>query len=154
MESQPRVTGEAHPLRILVIEDNPGDIRLITEAFRESSVPTEIHVAENGDVALAYLQQNTASSEAPKPDLILLDLNLPGTDGREVLHILRNDPALQDIPIVIMTSSRACEDVSQAVSLGVERFVRKPSDLDTYIALVQDLAAWWGPRVRTTDTPS
>ncbi len=153
MKIRPQVRSEEQPLRVLLVEDNPGDVRLITEAFQQSSVPTEMQVAENGDCALALLQQSRLSTEEIWHDLIGLDLNLPGTEGREVLNILRNDPALRDIPVVIMTSSQAYEDVSQAVSLGVECFVRKPSALDTYTALVQDLAAWWGPGARPTNTP-
>lgn len=139
-------------MHILLVEDNPGDARLIREAFIEGSVPVEVHVVEDGDSALAFLRQEGIYADQIRPDLILLDLNLPGTDGREVLLAVRGDPSLHDIPIVIMTSSQAQEDVSQAVALGVERFVRKPNDLDTYMELMQDLAAWWGPNASSEET--
>jgi chemotaxis family two-component system response regulator Rcp1 len=135
-------------VRILLIEDNPGDARLMEEAFKESPVPVELSVVETGEQALAFLRREGAYAEAVRPDLVLLDLNLPRKDGREVLTELRADPALRDIPVVIVTSSLAKPDRQQAAALGVERFLPKPIDLDEYFAMAREIAEFWETRGR------
>lgn len=135
-------------MRILLVEDNAGDARLVIEAVKECSVPTQVTVVEDGLQALAFLRREGKYFGAPRPDLLLLDLNLPKKDGREVLAEIKTDPALKRIPVVILTSSYADEDVLQAYTQGANCYVLKPIDLVAYFSLVQDLVAFWGTRVR------
>jgi CheY-like chemotaxis protein len=138
-------------MHILLIEDNPGDIRLLREAFREKDVPFQLSVVEDGDQALAFLQQEGDYADAMRPNLILLDLNLPKTDGRVVLQALRETPEWKTIPIMILTGVQQDADHQQAAALGVERFLRKPIDLEEYLALVEDITTWW--RIRERSSP-
>jgi len=141
---------EEEDVHILLIEDHPGAVRLLRHALSESAVSVQLSVVEDGDQALAFLRREGDYSAAPRPDLILLDLNLPKTDGRIVLQVLRATPAWKTIPIMILTGVPQDVDHQQAAILGVERFLRKPRDLQEYRALVEDITAWWQIRARTS----
>lgn len=135
-------------MRILLVEDNAGDARLVIEAVKECTVPTQVTVVQDGLQALAFLRHEGQYASAPRPDLLLLDLNLPKKDGREVLTEVKTDPVLKRIPVVILTSSHADEDVLQAYTHGANCYVLKPIDLAAYFSLVQELVSFWGARVR------
>jgi two-component system, chemotaxis family, response regulator Rcp1 len=131
------------PIEILLVEDNPGDVRLTREALREGKVRNNLHVASDGVEALRFLRRADGMSEAVRPDLILLDLNLPRKDGREVLHELKSDPMLRSIPVVILTSSQAEQDISRAYDLHANCYVTKPVDLEQFITVVKSIEAFW-----------
>ena len=137
-------------MHILLIEDNPGDVRLLREALREKAVSFQVSVVEDGDQALAFLRREGEYAHTSRPDLILLDLNLPKTDGRVVLQALRATPEWKSIPIMILTGVLQDADQQQAAALEVERFLRKPVDLQEYLALADDLTAWWEIRKRSS----
>ncbi len=132
-------------MRILLVEDNVGDARLVIEALKECSVPTSVIVVGDGLQALAYLRQHAS---AALPDLVLLDLNLPKMDGREVLIAIKSDHALQHLPVVIFISSTADHEVMLAYRHGASCYLIKPLELTDYFALLQDLVTFWGTRVR------
>ncbi len=127
------------PLRILLVEDNPGDIRLIEETLHQSPYTTELEVAHDGAEALGHLRGHSPFAQEARPDLILLDLNLPGLDGRKVLAEVRSDPELNRIPVVIFTSSPGDEDVLMAFSFHADGYVRKPLELKEFQELVKRL---------------
>jgi CheY-like chemotaxis protein len=137
-------------VKILLVEDNAGDARLMVEVFQESSTPVQVSIVTDGDQALAFLRREGKYMEAVQPDLILLDLNLPRKDGREVLLELKDDPALRTIPVMILTSSPSREDRRQAATVGVERFLNKPMGLEEYYVLVQEIVMWWKMRQRVS----
>lgn len=134
-------------MRILLVEDNVGDVRLIEEALREAPVQSQINVVKDGTEALAYLQREGVYAQVARPDLVLLDLLLPGKDGREVLAAMRADPALKDIPVVMLTNSQEEPDSVEAYDLGANLFFRKPAELHEYGALVQALVKFWSTRL-------
>ena len=135
------VTGR--PAEILLVEDNPGDVRLAVEALREGQVGNNLRVATDGVEALAYLRREGSFVDAPRPDLILLDLNLPRKDGREVLAELKVDEALRTIPVVILTSSKADEDIARSYDLHATCYLTKPVVLDEYLAVVKAIEGFW-----------
>lgn len=135
-------------MRILLVEDNVGDARLVIEALKECSVPTTVTVVGDGLQALAYLRRAGQLAGASLPDLVLLDLNLPKMDGREVLIAIKFHHALQHLPIVIFTSSTADHEVMLAYRHGASCYLIKPLELDNYFALLRELIAFWGTRVR------
>ena len=128
---------------ILLIEDNPGDVRLTQEALREGKVHNRLLVAKDGVEAMAVLRQEGLHRDAPRPDLILLDLNLPKKDGREVLAEIKADERLKRIPVVILTSSSADEDVLKSYDLQASCYITKPVDLDQFITVVQSIETFW-----------
>jgi CheY-like chemotaxis protein len=128
---------------ILMVEDNPGDVRLTREALREAKVRNHIHVATDGVEALAFLRRQGRYADVPRPDVILLDLNLPKKDGREVLAEIKADPNLRRIPVVILTSSEAEEDILKAYNLHANAYVAKPVDLEKFIAVVKSIEDFW-----------
>jgi CheY-like chemotaxis protein len=130
-------------MEILLIEDNPADIRLTMEAFQELKVPNHVHVVMDGVEAMAYLRHEGKHQDAPLPDLILLDLNLPLKNGREILEEVKNDDHLRHIPVVVLTTSRAEEDVLQAYQLHVNCYLTKPSDLDQFFKVIQEIQRFW-----------
>jgi two-component system, chemotaxis family, response regulator Rcp1 len=138
-----REDGGIKPIEILLVEDSPGDVRLTEEALREGKVRNNLTVAWDGVEALAYLRQEGPYAEAPRPDLILLDLNLPRMDGREVIEAIKTDPSLRRIPIVVLTTSQAEEDVLQAYDLHVNCFITKPADLEGFIRVVRSIEDFW-----------
>jgi two-component system, chemotaxis family, response regulator Rcp1 len=130
------------PIEIMLVEDSPGDARLAIEALKDGKIENRLSIAVNGVEALARLRQEPPYAAEPRPDLILLDLNLPRKDGREVLAELKADPRLQSIPVVILTGSRAENDVLQAYELEVAAYVTKPVDFDQLISVVDQIDAF------------
>jgi CheY-like chemotaxis protein len=138
-----RKQGEAPPVEILLVEDNPGDYRLTQEALHEGKVYNNLHWAKDGVEALDFLHQRGKHADAPRPDIILLDLNLPKKDGREVLAEIKEDTDLKSIPVVILTTSKAEEDVLRSYDLHANCYVTKPVDLDKFIVVVQSIDRFW-----------
>ena len=128
---------------ILLVEDNPGDIRLVREAMRERRMQVDLHAVENGVEALAFLRREDGYARAPRPDLILLDLNLPKMDGRGVLAEVKEDIDLRRIPVVVLTASQAEEDILRAYDLRANCYVTKPLDLDQFMDAVQTIQNFW-----------
>jgi two-component system, chemotaxis family, response regulator Rcp1 len=133
----------SRPVEILLVEDNPGDVRLTREALKEGKVHNNLSVAYDGVEALRYLRREGEHAEAVRPDLILLDLNLPRMDGREVLAEIKNDPQLRVIPVVILTSSQAEQDIARAYELHANCYVSKPVDLEQFITVVNSIETFW-----------
>jgi CheY-like chemotaxis protein len=134
---------ENKPLEILLVEDNPADVRLTREAFREGKILNNLMVAKDGVEALDVLRRRASHADAPRPDLILLDLNLPRKDGREVLAEIKSDPALMRIPVVVLTTSRAEIDIVKSYNLHANCYVVKPVDLDQFITVIQSIDNFW-----------
>ena len=133
----------ARTARILLVEDNPDDVDLTIEAFRENGFSHQLYVVEDGLEALAFLRRQGAYDKAPKPDLILLDLNLPKQSGHEVLAEIKNDPVLRSIPIVVLTSSAAESDVRRSYELAANGYVTKPAGLEEFFGLVRAIDRFW-----------
>lgn len=131
------------PVEILLVEDNPGDVRLTKEALKEGKVSNNLHVTMDGMEALAFLRKEGEFSDVPTPDLILLDLNLPKKDGREVLADIKEDPALKRIPVVILTTSTAEEDIFKTYNLHANCYITKPVDLEQFIKVVKAIDDFW-----------
>ncbi|MBL6935781.1 MAG: response regulator [Alphaproteobacteria bacterium] len=134
---------QARTAEILLVEDNPGDVRLTQEALRESKVLNNLHVVGDGLQAMAFLRREGDHAEAPCPDVIFLDLNLPKMDGREVLAEIKSDPDLKRIPVVVITSSEAEKDIIQTYDLHVNCYVTKPVDFDQFINVVHSINNFW-----------
>ena len=137
-----------HPIEILLVEDNPGDVLLTREALKEAKVLNNLHVADDGDKALAFLRKEGEYASAPRPDLILLDLNLPRRDGREVLAEIKQDEQLMMIPVVILTTSTDEEDVLNTYQLHANCYITKPIDLDQFVKVVRSVEDFWLSIVR------
>jgi two-component system, chemotaxis family, response regulator Rcp1 len=131
------------PIEILMVEDNPGDVRLTVEALKEGKVRNNFHTVEDGVEALAFLRRQEPYTDAPRPDLILLDLNLPKKNGREVLAEIKQDPELKRIPVVILTVSQAEQDVLKSYNLHANCYITKPVDLDQFLAVVKSIENFW-----------
>lgn len=131
------------PIEILLVEDNPGDVRLTREAFAEAMVSNNLSVVGDGEEAIAFLRRQGDYAAAPRPDLILLDLNLPRKSGREVLEDVKNDPELLSIPIVVMTTSEAEGDILNSYYHHANAYVTKPVDLDCFIDVVSKIEGFW-----------
>ena len=131
------------PVEILLVEDNPGDAELTAEALRNGKVWNQMQVVEDGDAALAFLRQQGEYANAPRPDLILLDLNLPRKSGREVLAEIKADDKLKAIPVIVLTTSEAEEDILRAYNLAVNCYITKPVDLDQFIKVVKAIEEFW-----------
>ena len=129
-------------LRVLVVEDSPSDVRLIREALKETRVPLQITVARDGVEAIDHLR-SVEKGKTPPPDLVLLDLNLPRKNGREVLTEVKASPGLKQIPVLVMTSSRAEEDINEAYSLNANCYITKPGDLLEYVHMVRAIEDFW-----------
>lgn len=132
-----------HRSHLLLVEDNPGDIRLIREALAENRLDIELHTVRDGEEALHFLHRRGDYAMAPQPDLILLDLNLPKVDGHTVLATIEDDPELAGIPVVVLTSSMAADDVVRSYELRTNAYLLKPDDIDGYIDVVRALEAFW-----------
>jgi len=130
-------------IEILLVEDNPGDVRLTTEALREARALNQLHVAIDGVEALAFLRREGRHTAAPRPDLILLDLNLPKKSGREVLAEIKADTRLRHIPVVILTTSQAEQDIRESYRLQANAYVTKPVDLEQFFKVVQAIQEFW-----------
>lgn len=131
------------PAEFLLVEDNPGDVRLTREALKECKLRNNLSVVGDGVEALAFLRREGKYADAPKPDVILLDLNLPRMGGREVLAEIKADPVLRRIPVVVITSSEAEQDVVASYDLHVNCYVNKPVDLDQFIKVVRSIGTFW-----------
>jgi chemotaxis family two-component system response regulator Rcp1 len=128
---------------ILLVEDNPGDVRLTKEALRDAKVRNKIFVAKDGVEAMEFLRKEGSFTDMQTPDLILLDLNLPRKNGREVLTEIKNDPELKRIPVVILTSSTADEDILKAYNLHANCYITKPVDLNGFVKIMHSLEEFW-----------
>ncbi len=133
----------AKPITILLVEDNPGDVRLTVETLKSAKVRNTLHVARDGIEAMAFLRQAEGFANAPRPDLILLDLNLPKRDGREMLTELKTDPNLKRIPVVVLTTSQAEEDIVRSYELHANCYITKPIDLNQFIVVVKSIENFW-----------
>ena len=131
------------PIDILLVEDNPGDERLTREALKEGKVYHKLHWAKDGVEAMDFLYRRGKWNDAPRPDIILLDLNLPKKDGREVLQDIKNDDTLKRIPVVVLTTSKAEEDVLKTYNLHANCYVTKPVDLEKFIVVVKSIDVFW-----------
>lgn len=132
-----------HGIEILLVEDNYGDIRLTQEALKEGKVKNRLSVVQNGVDAMSFLRREGQYGDAPRPDLILLDLNLPKKDGREVLADIKADPSLRRIPVVVLTTSEMDEDVVRSYELHVNCYITKPVDFEKFIAVVKSIDEFW-----------
>ncbi|MFF1699417.1 response regulator [Streptomyces sp. NPDC058257] len=132
-------TPAATPIDVLLVEDDPGDELMTREAFEDNKIRNKLHVARDGEEALDFLYQRGEYARVPRPDLILLDLNLPKYDGRQVLEKIKSDPDLKDIPVVVLTTSAAEEDILRSYKLHANAYVTKPVDLDQFIAAVRQI---------------
>ena len=131
------------PIEILMVEDNPVDVLVTREALKQGRITNNLSVAEDGEEALDFLFRTGQFSAAPRPDLILLDLNLPKKDGREILTELKNNPDLRSIPVVILTTSQAEEDVLRSYDCGANCFIVKPVDLEQFTATIRSIEDFW-----------
>lgn len=131
------------PIEILLIEDNPGDARLTQEALREARVGNRLSQVRDGVEAMAFVRREPPFADAPRPDLILLDLNLPRKDGREVLAELKEDPLLRLIPVVVLTTSEAEADILRTYELHGNCYITKPVDLDKFLHIVRAVESFW-----------
>ena len=141
------------PIDILLVEDNPGDVRLTVEALKEAKVLNSLETVDDGVKALAFLRKEGPYAEAKRPDLILLDLNLPRKDGRQVLEEIKQDPGLKAIPVVILTSSKAEEDILRSYNLHANCYVTKPVDLERFLEVVRLIEDFWLTVVRLPPAP-
>jgi len=134
---------KSESIDVLLVEDNPGDIRLTEEAFKEANLECNLHVVEDGVEALNFLNQKGDYKDAPKPDFILLDLNLPKKDGRQVLKEIKESSALKYIPVIILSTSKSEDDIIQTYNLHANCYISKPVDLDNFIEVVQNIKSFW-----------
>lgn len=133
----------ARPIEILLVEDNPGDIILTKEAFAEAKIKNNIHIARDGEEALLYLSRQNGFEKAVEPDLILLDLNLPKIDGREVLDNIKSDESLCHIPVVVLTSSESEQDILETYELHANSYVVKPINLEQFVSVINAIENFW-----------
>jgi two-component system, chemotaxis family, response regulator Rcp1 len=134
-----KMHSQGRPVEILLVEDNPGDVRLTREALAEGKVRNNLYVAVDGVKALEFLRREGEYAGAVRPDLVLLDLNLPRKDGREVLAEIKSDPALRSIPVVVLTTSKAEEDILRSYDLHANAYVTKPVDFNRFIEVVRQI---------------
>ena len=139
------------PIVILMVEDNPGDVRLTVEALKEGKVRNILHTVEDGEEAMKFLRRQETYAKAPRPDLVLLDLNLPKKNGREVLAEIKADPELRRIPVVILTVSKAEQDILKTYDLHVNCYITKPVDMDRFIDVVKAIDTFWFTIVQLPD---
>jgi CheY-like chemotaxis protein len=132
-----------HPIEILMVEDNPGDVRLTREALKDAKVANRLHVVDDGVAALDFLHRRGDYTRAVRPDVVLLDLNLPRKNGREVLAEMKQDPLLKTIPVVVLTTSSAEEDVLRAYSLHANCYITKPVDFTQFEKVVRSIENFW-----------
>ena len=131
------------PIEILLVEDNPGDVRLTQEALKEGKIINNLHMAKDGVEAISFLRREGEYADAARPDLILLDLNLPKKDGREVLMEIKKDEELRRIPVVVLTTSRAEEDIIRTYDCHANCYITKPVDFDQFINVVKSIENFW-----------
>jgi chemotaxis family two-component system response regulator Rcp1 len=143
----------ATPIEVLLVEDSPGDVRLTREAFKDAKVHINLHVASDGAEAMAFLGREGEHANAPRPDLILLDLNLPKKDGREVLAELKESPALKCIPVVILTTSASEADIQGSYQRHANCYITKPVDLEGFLKVVKSIDSFWLSVVKLPHEP-
>jgi chemotaxis family two-component system response regulator Rcp1 len=131
---------------LLLVEDNPGDVRLLREALTESGMVVQVQVVHDGEEALQLLRRAGSYATAPRPNLILLDLNLPKKSGHEVLAEVKSDPQLQLIPVVVLTSSSKPDDITKSYALGANVYLQKPLEVEEFFGAVKDLVTFWSKR--------
>jgi len=134
---------DGRPVEILLAEDNPGDVKLTEKALERGKVLNNLHVVENGVEAMKYLKQEGEYADSPRPDLLLLDLNMPQKDGKEVLRDVKSDPDLRRIPVVVLTSSEAEEDIVESYDLHANAYLKKPVEFDGFIDIVSRIEDFW-----------
>jgi CheY-like chemotaxis protein len=137
------IEGSGRPIEILLVEDSPGDVRLTQEVLKEAKVRNQLHVVGDGAEAMTFLKKEGKYADAPRPDLILLDLNLPKKDGREVLDEIKSDENLRRIPVVVLTISKSEEDVFKSYDLHANCYITKPVDLDQFLKVVKSIEDFW-----------
>jgi CheY-like chemotaxis protein len=142
---------KSRPVNILLIEDNPGDVRLAQEAFKEGNINVQLDVVMDGLEAIHFLHKDAPYQDSNRPDLILLDLNLPKKDGREVLGEIKEDPALRSIPVVVLTTSNAEQDIKHSYDLHVNCYINKPVDFDRFFEIIKQIEEFW---LKTAILPS
>ena len=142
------IGGNPGTLQVLLVEDSLGDVRLTREALRDANVAVELHVAYDGVQAMEFLRRKGEYSSAPRPDLVLLDLNLPKMDGREVLATIKADQLLRDIPTIILTTSEAEADILKSYELRANSYLTKPVQLDAFDSLVKSINEFWLTRAK------
>jgi len=140
--------GQGMPIKVLLVEDNPGDVRLTQEAFREANMSISLYVATDGVEAMAFLRRQGNHQGAPRPDFILLDLNLPKMDGREVLANIKADESLKTIPTIVLTTSEAEADIVKSYQLQANCYLSKPVQLDAFQSIVKSINDFWLTRVK------
>ncbi len=133
------MTDGPRPIEVLLVEDDPGDVLLTTEAFEHNKVQNFLHVVEDGEKAMAFLRREGEYAGKPRPDLVLLDLNLPRKDGREVLSEIKDDEELRSIPVVVLTTSEADEDILRSYRLHANAYVTKPVDFERFVSVVRQI---------------
>jgi two-component system, chemotaxis family, response regulator Rcp1 len=136
------------PIQILLVEDSPGDVRLTQEVLRDARIANDLHVVGDGEQAMAFLRQEGEHAGQPRPDLVLLDLNLPRKDGREVLAEINADPDLKSVPVIVLTTSEAEQDILRSYRLAANAYITKPIDLSEFIAVVRSIETFWLSIVR------
>jgi len=136
---------------VLLVEDSAAEARLAREALKETQFPVRLHVASDGEEAMAFLKQEGEHHQAPRPMLVLLDLNLPGKDGREVLRDIKADDNLRAIPVVVLTTSQAPSDIARAYELHANCYIQKPLELDGFIEVVKSIHRYW---LQTAELPA
>jgi two-component system, chemotaxis family, response regulator Rcp1 len=134
---------DATAIEVLLVEDSPGDVRLTREAFKDAKVHINLHVASDGTEAMDFLNREGKHANVPRPDLILLDLNLPKKDGREVLKEIKENPALKSIPVVILTTSSSDADILRSYRLHANCYITKPVGLDGFLEVVKSIDSFW-----------
>jgi CheY-like chemotaxis protein len=144
---------DIQPLEILLVEDNPVDVLITKKAFSNGRVYSNLHVAEDGEEAMNFLYKRGKYSSAPSPDMILLDLNLPKKDGRQVLEEIKQDPALRQIPVVVLTTSEDPEDIWKSYDLQANCFITKPVSMEQFTKALETLGEFWFTLVRLPSPP-
>lgn len=142
------MTTDGRPIDVLLVEDDPGDVLITREAFEHNKLKNRLHVAQDGEEGLNYLYRRGEFADAPRPDLILLDLNLPKYDGRQLLEKIKSDPDLAQIPVVVLTTSSAEEDILKSYKLHANAYVTKPVDLDQFMKAVRQIDEFFVQVVR------
>jgi two-component system, chemotaxis family, response regulator Rcp1 len=137
------IGSDAAAIEVLLVEDSPGDVRLTREAFKDAKVHINLHVAPDGTEAMAFLKREGNHARAPRPDLILLDLNLPKKDGREVLEEIKQSPVFKSIPVVILTTSASEADILRSYRLHANCYITKPVDLEGFLRVVKSIDNFW-----------